>query len=123
MLSYRHATNLLDIPALISRWQRVLRVERKSPATIRSYTDGVTNYLKWCAATATEPDLSRESVEEHVVAMMEDGAEPASIHSRLKGLRRFTALAGQRRDTGQRPAGRYALPQAGPQGGQRAHRR
>lgn len=84
-------TNLLDISALLPRWQRVLRVERKSPATLRSYTDGVTNYLKWCTAEGVEPDLTRESVEEYVVSMMEDGAEASSIHTRLKGLRRFTA--------------------------------
>ena len=42
------AETLPDLAALLPSWQLALKAERKSPGTIRTYTDGVTKFLRWC---------------------------------------------------------------------------
>ena len=83
--------NLLDIPALLDSWGRVMRSEGKSDATLKTYTGGVNAFLRWCEATGTEPVLDKPTVQTFIGSLLADGAEPATAHARLKALRRFTA--------------------------------
>ncbi|MDT5276503.1 MAG: hypothetical protein QOG95_3435, partial [Mycobacterium sp.] len=57
------AEPLLDLAALLPSWQLALKSERKSPGTIRTYTDGVTKFLRWCEASGRAPELSRVVVQ------------------------------------------------------------
>ena len=41
--------------ALIASWELALRVERKSPQTIKVYRDGLHRYLTWCSLHGAEP--------------------------------------------------------------------
>jgi site-specific recombinase XerD len=81
-----------DIAALLPSWELALRAERKSPATLRSYLDGVNTYLRWCENTGTV-GLTKTAVQAWVADMLDGGAEAASVRTRLKGLRQFTAWA------------------------------
>jgi len=81
----------LDLPVLLASWELSLRAERKSPATVKSYGDGVRRYLSWCALTGRPAVLDRAAVTAFVAGMLEDGAEPATARSRQLALRRFAA--------------------------------
>ena len=85
------ATCLLDIAALLPSWVLAMRAERKSAGTIKTYSAGVRAFLRWCEATGTEPELTRVKVQAFVADMLEAGAEAATAHARLKGVRRFSA--------------------------------
>jgi hypothetical protein len=51
------STNLLpDLAGLLPSWQLALRAERKSPATVKSYTEGAATFLRWCDSTARPPN-------------------------------------------------------------------
>lgn len=81
----------LDLQALLTSWELKLRAERKSPATLRSYLDGVNTFLRWSEASGTGTVLTRHAAQAWVAEMFDNGAEPTSARTRLKGLRRFTA--------------------------------
>ncbi len=89
-----------------------LTAERKSPATIRTYTAGVAAYRRWLShspvansprrgrnatadATGNGPDLgsilSRASVEAFTAHLLVSGLEPATAKARQRGVRRFSA--------------------------------
>ena len=74
-------------------WTLALTAERKSPATIRLYTDGARAFLRWRESTKPSggfvPDKS--TAQAWVADLLGNGAEPATAHARLKALRRFTA--------------------------------
>jgi integrase len=96
---------LAELAALLPSWELALRAERKSPGTVKSYGAGVRSYLRWCAAAGargdrgdrggrigtTTPTLSRSAAQAWIGDMLADGAEAATAHSRLKGLRRYSA--------------------------------
>jgi site-specific recombinase XerD len=84
------AENSLDIPALLESWQRSMRAEGKSDATVKAYSSGVAAFVRWCETTATEPALDKATVQAFIASLLEAGAEPATAHARLKALRRFT---------------------------------
>ena len=44
-----------DLELLLPSWELHLRAERKSPATIKSYGEGVRRYLEFCASGQAEP--------------------------------------------------------------------
>ena len=67
----------LDLRSLLSSWELHLRAERKSPATVKQYGDGVRRFLAWCSATTTDPALDRPTVNAFVAALLDEGAEPA----------------------------------------------
>jgi hypothetical protein len=52
----------LDLSELLESWLLPLRAERKSPRTVKTYGDGVRQYLDWCADNGVPRDLSRASV-------------------------------------------------------------
>jgi len=57
-------------------------------------------FLRWCDRTGTPPELTKSTVQAFVVALLEDGAEPATARSRQLSLKRFSAwLAAEGRST------------------------
>jgi integrase/recombinase XerD len=81
----------LDLPSLLSSWQLTLRSERKSPATLKVYSDGVTSFLRWCETTGTVAELTRDAVQAFTADLLDAGAEPATARSRQLALKRFSA--------------------------------
>jgi hypothetical protein len=47
----------LDLATLLPSWELALRSERKSPATVKVYGDGVRAFLRWCADNGHFPAL------------------------------------------------------------------
>jgi site-specific recombinase XerD len=81
-----------DLAALSSSWALSLRADRKSPQTVKAYTDGVRFYLTWCSALDDHVDpLDRASLREWVAALLDGGAQPSTARSRQLAVRRFTA--------------------------------
>lgn len=76
---------------LLGSWLLHLRAERKSPATLKVYGDGVRRFLAWSADTGTPARLDRGTVSAFMAALLDAGAEPATARSRHLALRRFTA--------------------------------
>jgi len=85
------AESLPDLAALLSSWQLSLRAERKSPGTIRTYTDGVTKFLRWCEASGQKPELSRVVVQAFLAYLLDEGMEGNTARSRDLALKRFAA--------------------------------
>jgi site-specific recombinase XerD len=84
---------------LAESWVTHLEAERKSPHTIRTYTAGLDAYIRWCEAQGLAVDLSPKPVEKFMAALLEGGAEAATVLSRQRGVRRFSAWLAD--DTGQ----------------------
>ncbi len=78
------------LTALIASWELVLRAERKSPQTIKTYRDGLRRYLTWCTERRAEP-MSRTTLNQWIVAMLDAGRAPATARTRQLAVRRFTA--------------------------------
>jgi site-specific recombinase XerD len=81
----------LDLAALLPSWKLSLRAERKSPATVKSYTEGVLAFLRWCEATQTPAELSKTKVQAFVADILDNGAQPKTASARLLAVRRFSA--------------------------------
>lgn len=64
------------LTALVVPWQLVLRAERKSPQTIKTYLDGVHRYLTWCSLHGAEP-MGRSSLNRFVIGPAISGDAPA----------------------------------------------
>jgi site-specific recombinase XerD len=82
---------LPDLADLLLSWKLALRAERKSPATVASYSEGVLGFLRWCAESGTTPELTKETVNGFTTALLDGGAEPATARARHMALRRFAA--------------------------------
>lgn len=80
-----------DLAALLPSWQIHLRAERKSPATIESYSRGVRTFLAWSAARGVPAVLDRPTVNGWVADLLEQGAEAATARTRQLAVRRFSA--------------------------------
>jgi integrase/recombinase XerD len=80
-----------DLAVLLPSWELALRAERKSPATVKSYGDGVRRFIEWCDATGTEPILNRPNVTGFIAAVLDAGAQPATARTRHLAVRRFAA--------------------------------
>jgi integrase/recombinase XerD len=81
----------LDLSALLPSWELFLRAERKSPATVKSYGDGVRRFLEWCSVNDRPAELSRANLTGFVAGILEQGAEPATARTRHLAVRRFSA--------------------------------
>jgi site-specific recombinase XerD len=81
---------VLDLAALSASWALSLRADRKSPQTVKAYTDGVRFYLAWCAERTVDP-LDRVSLREWVAGLLDGGAQPSTARSRQLAVRRFTS--------------------------------
>jgi site-specific recombinase XerD len=82
---------LPDLAALLPSWQLALKAERKSPGTIRTYTDGVTKFLRWCADNGHPAELNRATVQAFTVALLDAGMEGNTAKSRDLALKRYAA--------------------------------
>lgn len=78
-----------DIETLVPSWELTLRAERKSPATIKSYTDAVRGFIEWCRSQGAPVVLTKANVNGYVAALLESGRSPATARSRQLGVRRF----------------------------------
>lgn len=81
----------VDLAELLDSWTLSLRAERKSDKTVKLYSEGVRKFLRWCEHTATRPELTKLIVQTFVVALLDEGAEPATARSRQLSLKRFSA--------------------------------
>lgn len=79
-----------ELRELLLSWQVALRAVRKSPATIKSYSDGARAFLDWCEAQGVEP-LRRASLSAWVAHLLDSGATPATGRARHLAVRRLTA--------------------------------
>ena len=84
-------TRTLDLAGLLPSWELSLRAERKAPATVKSYGDGVRAFLTWCAEHDHAPALDKALVNGFTADLLEAGREAATVRSRQLGLRRFAA--------------------------------
>lgn len=81
----------VDLAELLKSWELALRAERKSPATVKSYGNGVRRFLVWCADAQRVGRLDRPTVAAFVADLLDHGAEAATARSRQLALRRFSA--------------------------------
>lgn len=68
-----------------------MRAERKSPATIASYTEGVNAFLRWSERVGITPELSKNTVQAFTADLLDAGAEAATARARHMALRRYAA--------------------------------
>jgi len=87
-----------------------MRAERKSPATIKCYGDGVRSYLRWCEASGNEPLLSKASAQAWIADLLGNGAEGSTAKARAKGLRRFCAWLVAEGELSENPMAGMAAP-------------
>ena len=83
-------TDLLDLPELLPSWQLALRAERKSPATQKSYTEGVNTFLHWCEKQGATAVLTKTTVQTFVADLLDSGQSPKTATARLTALRQFS---------------------------------
>ena len=62
---------------------------RRTP--IKTYTAGLGAYIAWCDREGLAVDLAPKPVEKFMAALFEGGAEAATVLSRQRGVRRFSA--------------------------------
>lgn len=80
-----------DLAELLPSWQLSLRAERKSPATVKSYTEGVHAFLRWCTSTDNTAELTKSTVQTFVVHLLDSGQSAKTASARLLALKRFSA--------------------------------
>jgi integrase/recombinase XerD len=83
--------SLPDLAGLLPSWQLALKAERKSPGTIRTYSDGVTKFLRWCADNGRPAELNRVVVQAFLADLLDDGMEGNTAKSRDLALKRYAA--------------------------------
>jgi site-specific recombinase XerD len=72
-------------------WITHMDAQHKSPHTVRTYTAGLSAYIRWCEREGLAVDLSPKPVERFMAGLFEGGAEAATVLSRQRGVRRFSA--------------------------------
>lgn len=82
---------ILDLAALLPSWRLSLEAERKSPATIKVYTQSASQFISWCTAEGRPVVLDRRTVAAYTAALLANGAEAATANVRHRSLRRFAA--------------------------------
>ena|SRR5689334_12660924 len=85
------AQTLPDLETLLSSWQLAMRAERKSPGTIKVYSDGVNKFLRWCDKSGQPAEMTRTAVQAFLADLIDDGAEGNTARSRDLALKRFAA--------------------------------
>nr|WP_206317798.1 tyrosine-type recombinase/integrase [Streptomyces composti] len=83
--------NIRDIQSLLDSWQLHLSAERKSPQTMKTYSDGVKAFIRWAEQEGCEPSLDRPPVNKFVAHLLDSGASAATARSRQLAVRRFSA--------------------------------
>lgn len=85
-----HGPSVADLRDLAQSWQLALRAERKSPQTLKTYGDGVRQFLDWCEQEQAEP-LTKASLVAFTAGLLDGGAKAATATSRQLAARRFAA--------------------------------
>lgn len=93
----------LDLAALMPSWELSLRADRKSAQTVKSYTDALRAFIRWCEANGHPPALDKTLVKTWVVDLLDSGAEPATARARQLGVRRFSAWCEEEGETDDDP--------------------
>ena len=76
---------------LLSSWKLALRAERKSPATVKSYAEGVLRVHALVRdARAHRAELTKTNAQAFVADLLDNGAQPKTASARL--LRHQTLL-------------------------------
>jgi len=88
-----------DLATLLPSWEVHLKAEGKAAATVKSYGDGVRQFIAWCAAADRTAVLDRPSVNAWVADLLENGSEPATARSRQLALRRFSTWLAEEGET------------------------
>jgi integrase len=78
-----------ELELLGESWARSLRAERKSPNTVRVYTESLHRFITWCEGNEREVTLNRETVRDFIIAISDGGASPATCSVRHRALHRF----------------------------------
>ena len=68
-----------------------MRAERKSPATVTSYTEGVLAFLRWSETAGVTPEITKATVQAFTAGLLDGGAQAATARTRHMALRRFGA--------------------------------
>ena len=76
---------------MLGYWTLALRAERKAPQTVKSYTTGPRDLIAFLEAEGEPVELNRGGVQRYIAALLESGREPATVRSRLLGIKRFAA--------------------------------
>jgi len=79
-----------DLDLLLPSWLLSMRADRKSPQTIKTYTEGVRFYLAWCTECDADP-VQRSSLRAWTSALLDLGNSPATARVRQLAVRRFAA--------------------------------
>ena len=82
---------LPDLVELLPSWHLALRAERKAAGTIKTYSDGITAFLRWCEAAGTPAELTKTTVQAFIADLLANGAEAATARARQLALKRFVA--------------------------------
>jgi site-specific recombinase XerD len=99
------------LASLVDSWALHLRAERKSANTIKSYTISVRRYLAWCVEEdVADAALDRTTLAGWITALLDAGAEGATVASRQQGVRRFTAWLATEDEIGHDPFAQVAAP-------------
>lgn len=80
-----------DLGMLLDSWTLQLRAERKTPATLKTYTKGVRTFLAWCQSADHAPRLTKNLYNGFTVAGLDSGLSPATVKSRQQAIRLFSA--------------------------------
>jgi integrase/recombinase XerD len=80
-----------ELAGLLDSFTLHLRAERKSPQTVKTYTDGVRAFLHWCEREGIAPALDRPTVAKFTAGLLDGGAQAATARSRQLAVRRFSA--------------------------------
>jgi site-specific recombinase XerD len=84
-------TDVPDLAALLPSWQLAMRAERKSAATVASYTEGVLAFLRWAENANVTPEITKTNVQAFTADLLDAGAQAATARARHMALRRFAA--------------------------------
>ncbi|MGO9143391.1 MAG: tyrosine-type recombinase/integrase [Streptosporangiaceae bacterium] len=79
-----------DLAGLLASWRRHLEAERKSPHTIKTYTDGVTAFLAWCDQEGRPRLLDEDTVVDWVNSIHAAGRSGSTAVARQAAVRRFS---------------------------------
>jgi integrase/recombinase XerD len=79
-----------ELAELLVSWQLKLRAENKSPRTLRAYSDGVKQFLRWCDDTGTPPVLTKVAAQGFLSSLLDNGAESNTVRARYSALKRFS---------------------------------
>lgn len=80
----------VDLREMLESWELTLKAERKSRETVKSYTNGIKAFLRWCETTGTPEVLSKRNFQ-LFIADIAEVRESSTVLARHLACRRFTA--------------------------------